>query len=681
MMTTCTPVWLGKKLGSLGLSLLLVCGSAKASEETVVVEGDKREPEAQNTSVTSTVVEIDDGFSKSADVASVVARSPGTHVRRLGGLGSWSGVSIRGSTFRQVMIAVDGLPLNPDGVGAIDLSTLPLSAFGSVEVYRGVVPLRFGEAPLGGVVDLRTRTVEQRGYAADLSVGSWGTGRLRATGFTRGSIGKRELRWLGSMDLLTTRGRYPYFSDNNTPFNAADDAIKIRENQEKLQWSGHTRADLSTGQTRWTIQNTALVRREGLPGPVTRPATDSKLHSQRNVLMLAADRSSPEHRIQARIWHMYRGEQYFDPAGELGVGGQVQQDQVHGMGASLRAIVPWSSVTQTSFGVQGRWEQLVRKESGEGATLQTRRAVIAAQLGNPVHLLQERLSLLPVVKTTVGKGMSVDVDEEVPVQWDVAPQLGVSYRVSSAMRLWMSLGRAYRLPDLWELFGDRGNVKGNPDLLPESGWRGDVGWALSSKPEGDVSINTGLVVFASRDMNRITYVQNATSTMVPVNFAHSRAYGLEFQFSAQLFDLVEVQGQATWTRTENLDARESLSGNRLPRVPELAGNSSTTFRFSDATSAGYQFDFATLNYWDATNGFRSAPRMIQSAWVRLHPKRHPVSLELSVLNLANIRTETVSLDPLQPELGKGVKPVMDFSGYPLPGRTWMLTLSWTGSEK
>ena len=110
-----TAVWL------FTLHLFFSAPVSHAEEDNeLVVEANTPEADAEGRGVSRTDIDITDQFSGGEDVASAVSLAPGTTVRRLGGLGSWSGVSIRGSTFRHVIVAIDGLPLNPDGTGAID---------------------------------------------------------------------------------------------------------------------------------------------------------------------------------------------------------------------------------------------------------------------------------------------------------------------------------------------------------------------------------------------------------------------------------------------------------------------------------------------------------------------------------------------------------------------------------
>ena len=83
----------------------------------------------------------DESIAQNADIGDILQQVPSTFIRRLGGLGSFSSVSIRGSSARQSTMYIDGIPLNPEGLSAINLSELPLHAFQQIDVYRSQPPL------------------------------------------------------------------------------------------------------------------------------------------------------------------------------------------------------------------------------------------------------------------------------------------------------------------------------------------------------------------------------------------------------------------------------------------------------------------------------------------------------------------------------------------------------------
>jgi len=635
---------------------------AYADDDEVLVETTGLESAEETRGVSRTDIEIEGQFSGGEDIASAVSLAPGTQIRRLGGLGSWAGVSIRGSTFRHVVVAIDGLPLNPDGTGAIDLSTLPLAAFQQIQVYRGAVPLRFGVVPLGGVVNLRTHT--DPSPTVQFGVGQWNTARMQ------GSVGGPQ--WFSAADLFTTQSDFRYFSNNQTPFEPADDDYFQRENAEKHQVSIHTRASIETNRLNWTLQNTAFVRTEGLPGPISRPSNQTRLTTGRNSVQLAVDHNGETSALWGRVHHTVRVERYQDPDGELGVGRQDQRDEAHTFGLRFGGLWSPSPLIQPEFNVQVRGQDLRRTLVGSGTqTPLFSRFVASGQIEIPLYLLKDRLTVRPGFATTISPG-------QVP-GW--APQISIRSLLSPMWSVWISAGRGFRLPDLWELYGDRGNSVGNPELLPESGFRSDVGTQIHLATQQNHESTIDLVGFYKRDRQRILYIQNATSTMVPVNFGESRAYGLEAAVTWSWKNRLSVQGQSTLTWTQNLDSRPSLSGNQLPRVPLSSSSLQLILHPTDTVSVGLGTSHTAKNYWDATNWYLSPPRHLQNGWIRWSPYSGPLHIEFSVLNLTNSLTANADRDPLQPELGVGPYPLVDFSGYPLPGRTAMLQISWRESSK
>src|SRR5262249_47005202 len=83
----------------------------------------------------------------------------GVQVRRFGGLGDFSTVSIRGSSSRQVHVYLGRVPLARarGQTGAGTPRDLPLDAVERVEVYRGTTPLEFAQSGSAGIVNVVTR--------------------------------------------------------------------------------------------------------------------------------------------------------------------------------------------------------------------------------------------------------------------------------------------------------------------------------------------------------------------------------------------------------------------------------------------------------------------------------------------------------------------------------------------
>jgi vitamin B12 transporter len=124
------------------------------------------------------VIETEQAQRQTADLGEVLARSQGVGIRRGGGLGSGTRFSLNGLTDDQIRFFLDGIPLEFSGY-PFGIANVPVNLVERVEVYRGVVPIRFGADALGGAVNLVSDD-DVRGThgSASYQAGSFGTHRL-----------------------------------------------------------------------------------------------------------------------------------------------------------------------------------------------------------------------------------------------------------------------------------------------------------------------------------------------------------------------------------------------------------------------------------------------------------------------------------------------------------------------
>src|SRR5690606_29203428 len=118
-------------------------------ETEIVVLGQSMADRRRQSAEAVHVLETTHNQREAADLGEVTARSQGVSVRRSGGLGSETRLSLNGLTDDQIRFFVDGVPLALAGI-PFGLSNLPVNSIQLVEVYRGVVPVRFGADALGG---------------------------------------------------------------------------------------------------------------------------------------------------------------------------------------------------------------------------------------------------------------------------------------------------------------------------------------------------------------------------------------------------------------------------------------------------------------------------------------------------------------------------------------------------
>lgn len=124
-----------------------------------------------------TVVRLDEVKKRSTDMGEVLARTPGVVLRRSGGLGSETRLSLGGLYDDAVQVFVDGVPIGLSGLPT-NISLVSVNILRHVEIYHGVVPLRLSADALGGAINLVTNTSYDNHAVLSYQVGSFGMHRL-----------------------------------------------------------------------------------------------------------------------------------------------------------------------------------------------------------------------------------------------------------------------------------------------------------------------------------------------------------------------------------------------------------------------------------------------------------------------------------------------------------------------
>ncbi len=666
-------------------------GEVRAPTETVEVVGQRApgEPDPLETAASVTVITLDERVRASADVADVVGAAAGVHLQRLGGLGDYSVVTVRGSSARQVEVYVDGVPLNPYGGTAVDLSELPLDAFERVEVYRSGAPAHLGTSAMGGVVNLVTAPGEVAPPRLEMSGGSYWTRRLSASAGVAGRAGAADtpVDLLLGADTFGTTGDFEFFDDAGTPYNLLDDRTLSRINNDKADFDARARLRVGDRRLRLVLSETFHVRDQGLPGIGHDQAEEARLGTLDNAVVTSLDgRPGATVRLRGRVSYRLRQERYRDPHGELGTGLQDSRDRHHAAGGQIGVRwVPavWTALDGTvELRVDGYQPvDLLRDDSTDG--VRTRVAAVFS-LADELVFAGERVHLTPVLQLHLldNRLLGTVPFADSPVAPDgrqhhaaFTPRLGMLIRPAPLVAFKANVARSFRPPDFSELFGDRGAVIGNTELVPESGIAWDGGAHLACSRSDVLRGSASVTYFGRRTRNAIVYVQNSQRTQIPINLGSAELHGVEGSVDTHVAGLLEFRADLTWIHSTNLDEREAYLGNPLPRVPTWEVRVAAAVHWRDHVRLGYELSHTAGNYWDATSWYLAAPRTLHGLSLRVQPGPAWPFLEVDVRNLTDRTTEAVPRDPLNPDDGAlVVQPLTDFVGYPLPGRTILVTL-------
>jgi outer membrane cobalamin receptor len=99
----------------------------------------------------------------------------GIDIKSTGDFGQVSTLSLRGSSASQVLVLLDGRPLNYINTGIFNLSDFPIEQLERIEIVRGPLSSLYGANALGGVVNIISQIPKETRATGSLSFGTFNT--------------------------------------------------------------------------------------------------------------------------------------------------------------------------------------------------------------------------------------------------------------------------------------------------------------------------------------------------------------------------------------------------------------------------------------------------------------------------------------------------------------------------
>jgi len=608
------------------------------------------------------VIKVTGGASSGTDLPAVLDRALGLQVRRYGGLGSSASISIRGSTAEQVLICLDGVPLNQASGGGVDIGYLPLAGVEEIEVYRGAVPIRFGGNSIGGVVHMRTAGAEgERQLQLYANGGSFST--RNAGGRFGGSRG--AWAFSGLADYRVADNDFRFRDDNGTEYNTADDEWVRRENSDFLSFRGLAKVARRFGSRRLRLHNILDLSHHGIPGIGNYQSKHTRYDTWRNLTEAEFSGTLQDGRSAYRLtgYHALDVGEYRDPLGEVGVGSAHDRNTTRSFGlkAEGHTVVPgqalltgYSALLRETFDpddlVSTDAFEESRRHSASLATeveIPARSERLLLNVGTHIELLSNRLATTDSDLAGAGR-----IDDSA-VLWGY--HLGGRWQLSRQFSWRVNAGLYRRPPSFFELFGDRGAVRGSLDLANEKGRNWDTGLMFQAR---ETTRETGLVFaeavwYQNRVDNMIRFVQNSQFVSQPHNIGSARLSGLELRSHLRVRAIIDVTGNYVYQRPENQSPFSFENGNDLPNAPRHALNARIVAR-DKRGALHYEVGRDSRHYLDRANLRPVRARILHGVGANV-ALNAGTSLDLEVKNLTNNQTA-------------------DLWGFPLPGRSFFASI-------
>lgn len=168
------------------------------------------------------------------DVAGLTRLIPSAHLQT--NSRGESLVYLRGSGERQVAVFLDGALLNVPWDNRVDLSALPASILGGMQVTEGAGSVLYGTNVLGGVVNLSTRSLQRAGSLTEATTAAGSGGMRRLEGM--------HIRRDGATSLVVAAGfndRDGYPVGENVELPSQTGSGTLRTNTDRRMAHGYAR--------------------------------------------------------------------------------------------------------------------------------------------------------------------------------------------------------------------------------------------------------------------------------------------------------------------------------------------------------------------------------------------------------------------------------------------------------
>ncbi len=152
----------------------------KELEEVSIVAKRSEIREMREAAMPVSVVSVKQLEGTTTNINDALARTTGVTVRNTGGVGSASRISVRGLEGKRMGIYIDEAAMGQFS-DYLSLNDVPTDMIERIEIYKGIVPYRFGGSALGGAVNVVTKEYPPVYLDASYEIASFNTHKVNST--------------------------------------------------------------------------------------------------------------------------------------------------------------------------------------------------------------------------------------------------------------------------------------------------------------------------------------------------------------------------------------------------------------------------------------------------------------------------------------------------------------------
>ena len=669
----------------------------------VVVTGKSKVQFMRESPEAITVINGKDLQGRSVSLETILDKTIGLKVVQTGGLGSSSRIIVHGLEGNRIQILWDGIPMSTSD-GTFSLDEIPIDIIERIEVYKSIIPARFGCDGLGGAVNIVTKEFSTDYLDASYELGSYQT--------HKGSVFSRKN--FPKSGILLGAGGYYTSAKNDYSFRVPErENLLVKRDHDRfrsymLKWKvAFTKFWFDEISTEFGYYN-RFNETQGVLKNIQHAENKSGMFMLENKLIKSGilnnrlnfeSHFSLSHTTNnfvdtARVNHDFEGNIYPSPNGQGETGDVPHNSNDKGLEINERINLDYKLSTNHNLNLNTLINYAQRQPNDDIASqhagfiiggFPSKKTSIVSGLTWDAKLFGRKLTNMFSAKyfhlhSEIEDLTSYEMIEAPKKKSNTTSQIGwieaMKYEPFRGFHLKVSYQRAIRLPNSQELFGDGIITFPAAGLKPEKSHNFNLGFLIDKND----------VLGLSRLQFEVNGFYMQVSDMIKLMKQHMAAgyvnaekvhiKGIETELKLDISPTVYAYGNLTYQDVRDVldylpgtQAPNPTKGLRLPNIPYLFANFGAEYHSDRLFKNWYvkafwdgKFTEEFFYFWELTElQKRRIPRSFVNDIGLLLTYKNKYSIALECHNLMN-------------------KEVWDQFRQPLAGRTFHLKFRYVFSK-
>lgn len=401
--------------------------------------------------------------SAATNVADLLQQVAGVDIRRRGTAGMQADLYIRGGSFDQTLLLIDGIKVDDAQTGHHTMNmALPIEVIERIEIISGPAARVFGQNAFTGAINIVTKKQTETNVSLGTQAGSFGT-------FNAAVNAGVDLN--NSSHIIHASKNTSEGYRHNTDYDNQNYFVKSSFNKNKLPIH---------------LLSAFSERDFGANGFYSTPsATEQYEETQTSLVGLSTQIKHNDWVIKPQLYWRRNQDMYlYDRNNPTGYRNLHITNKI---GAEVNASYT-SNLGVTGFGVDVAQVYLASNNLGNRERLMS-----TLFLEHQFNFFNDRLDVTPGVAVTYYSDF----------KWHAFPGIDLGYELSNSFKIYGNVGYTYRIPTYTDLYYSDPTTLGNENLDPENALAEEFGIKFKS-----TNFSASVAVFNRDSENLIDYVKS-----------------------------------------------------------------------------------------------------------------------------------------------------------------------------